>query len=89
VIKDLKDDLDSAVQEYGYFKAEVTGPDDGSDVLIGLFKRDEGRLSIANLRTVSSGETFYLLVHGVLDSPLVFETLADAIPAEYQFLLFH
>jgi pimeloyl-ACP methyl ester carboxylesterase len=62
VIKDLKDDLDSAVQEYGYFKAEATGPDDGSDILIGLFKRDEGRLSIANLRTVSSGETFYLLV---------------------------
>jgi len=62
VIKDLKDDLDSAEQEYGYFKAETTGPDDGSDVLIGLFKRDEGRLSIANLRTVSSGETFYMLV---------------------------
>jgi len=62
VIRDLKNDLDTAVQEYGYFKAEVTGPDDGSDVLIGLFKRDEGRLSIANLRTVSSGEIFYLLV---------------------------
>ena len=61
-IKDLKDDLDSAVQEFGYFKAEATGPDDGSDVLIGLFKRDQDSLSIANLRTVNSGETFYMLV---------------------------
>jgi len=61
VIKDLKDDLNTAKQEFGYFKGQVTGPDDGSDVLIGLFKRDEGRVSIANLRTVSSGETFYML----------------------------
>lgn len=62
VIKDLKNDLDTAVQEYGFFKAQVSGADDSSDVLIGLFKRDDGGLSIANLRTVNSGETFYLLV---------------------------
>lgn len=61
VIKDLKDDLDSAVQEFGYFKAEAT-VSDGSDVLIGLFKLDQDNLSLANMRTVNSGETFYMLV---------------------------
>jgi pimeloyl-ACP methyl ester carboxylesterase len=61
-IKDLKDDLDTVVEEYGYFKARTTGFDDGSDVLIGLYTRDNDDLSIANMRTVSSGETFYMLV---------------------------
>jgi pimeloyl-ACP methyl ester carboxylesterase len=30
-----------------------------------------------------------LLVHGINDSPPVFESLANAIPADYQLLLFH
>ena len=30
-----------------------------------------------------------LLVHGITDTPRVFETLADAIPADYQLLVFY
>ena len=61
-IKDLRDDLAEARQEYGYFKGQATEPGDGSSVLIGLFKREKDAMSIANIRTVSSGESFYMLV---------------------------
>ena len=40
-LKDLKDDLVTAEQEYGFFKGHVVGSDDDSNLLIGLFKRDE------------------------------------------------
>jgi len=61
-LKDLKDDLVAAEQAYGFFKGHVAGSDDGSNLLIGLFKRDETSMSITNIRTVSSGESFYMLV---------------------------
>ncbi len=61
-IKDLKEDLDTVVEEYGYLKGQATGSDDDSDVLVGLFKRDKDDLSISNLQVVSSGENFYMLV---------------------------
>lgn len=60
--KNLKNDLDTAVQEYGYFKGQATGIDDGSSILIGLFERDPDGMQLANMRTVSSGETFYFLL---------------------------
>jgi len=61
-LKDLKDDLDVVKEEYGYFRVQVTGPDDGSNLLIGLFKHDEDGMSIHNVRTVSSGEYSYVLL---------------------------
>jgi pimeloyl-ACP methyl ester carboxylesterase len=61
-IKDLRDDLDAAKQEYGYFKGQANSADDGSNLLIGLFERDADSISIANIRTVNSGEPFYMLV---------------------------
>ena len=61
-VKDLKDSLDVLEQEYGYFKGQASGADEGSNVLIGVFRRDETGMAIANVRTVSSGENFYFLV---------------------------
>ncbi|MDH3749999.1 MAG: hypothetical protein OEU40_05340, partial [Gammaproteobacteria bacterium] len=61
-LKDLKDDLDVAEEEYGYFKGQAKGTDDGSGVLIGLFRREQDSMTIANFRTVSSGESLYMLV---------------------------
>ena len=61
-IKDLKDDLDEVEQDYGYFKGQAIGADEGSGVLVGLFKRDQDGISIANVRAVSIGEPFYMLV---------------------------
>lgn len=63
VLKDLRNDLATAEQEYGYFKGRVTESDDGSNVLIGLYKRGKDGLSIANIRTVNPGEFFYMLVN--------------------------
>lgn len=63
VLKDLRNDLATAEQEYGYFKGQVTESDDGSNVLIGLYKRGKDGLSIANIRTVNPGEFFYMLVN--------------------------
>ncbi len=74
-IKDLKENLDAAKQEYGYFKGQANGADDGSNVLIGLFRRDETGMSIANSRTVSSGENFYILVSKADYSVLAFSDL--------------
>ena len=48
-MKDLKDSLDVAEQEYGYFKGQANGADDGSNILVGLFSRDEDGLSRAQL----------------------------------------
>jgi len=61
-IKDLKENLDAAEQEYGYFKGQANGADDGSNILVGLFSRDEDGLSRANYRAVTSSEPFFMLV---------------------------
>jgi pimeloyl-ACP methyl ester carboxylesterase len=61
-LKDLKDDLDMATEEYGYFKGQISGFDDRSDVLIGLFRREQDSMTITNFRTVNSGESLYMLV---------------------------
>lgn len=61
-IKDLKDDLDIVVEDYGYLKGQVVGPDDGSSVLIAVFKNEQGALSIFQVRTVNPGEPFYALL---------------------------
>ncbi len=74
-LKDLKDDLAAAEQEYGYFKGQATGPGDGSNVLIGLYKREQDGMSIANMRTVSSGESFYMLAIKADYSVLAFADL--------------
>ncbi len=61
-IKDLKDDLDIVVEDYGYLKGQVMGPDDGSSVLIAVFTNEQGTLSMFQARTVNSDEPFYVLL---------------------------
>jgi len=61
-LKDLKDDLDDVTEEYGYLKGSATGPDDGSAILLGLFRNEQDGMSIVNVRAVESGEPFFLLV---------------------------
>lgn len=60
--KDLKEDLDSVRENLGYLKGHVAGPDDQSNILIALFRNDQDSMSLVNVRSVSSGEPFYLLV---------------------------
>lgn len=59
---DHKEDLDDVRDEYGYLKGSVAGPDDGSAILLGLFKNEQDGMSIVNVRAVESGEPFFLLV---------------------------
>ena len=61
-INALRKDLGALVQEYGFFVGQIDGTEDDSDILVGLFNREQGRLSISNFKTVNSGETFYMLV---------------------------
>jgi pimeloyl-ACP methyl ester carboxylesterase len=61
-MKGLKDNLDSARQEYGYFKGRVTVAEEDSPVLVGLFELQQGDMTLTNVRTVVPGETFYVLV---------------------------
>ncbi|MGI9283797.1 MAG: esterase/lipase family protein [Pseudomonadales bacterium] len=62
VVRDLRKDLESARERYGYLKAKITGPSIKSHAVVGLFKRDGDSMSIVNVRTVEVGETFYFLV---------------------------
>ena len=61
-IVDLKEDLDNVQVEYGYLKGIATGPDEGSAILLGLFKNEQDGMSIVNVRAVESGEPFFFLV---------------------------
>ncbi len=61
-LKDLKDDLKEIEQTYGYFKGQASGAEEGASILVGLFKRDEEGMTLANVRAVSLGESFYILV---------------------------
>ena len=74
-IKDLKDDLDVVEQTYGYFKGQASGAGEGSGVLVGLFKRDQDGLTISNIRTVSQGRPFYMLVQDADYTVLAFSDL--------------
>jgi len=58
----LRKDLGAIVRDHGFFVGQISGTDDGSNILVGLFNREQGGLSISNFRTVSSGESFYMLV---------------------------
>jgi len=60
--KDLKNDLDAATQEYGFFNSRINAASNSANILVGLFKREQGKLAITNYRTVSPGELFNLLV---------------------------
>ena len=62
VFQDLKDDLATAREKFGYFKGQANGTDDGSGVMIGLFRRDQDSMTITNIRAVDPGESFYMLV---------------------------
>jgi len=61
-IKDLHDALGTIEQNYGYFKGQASGADEGSAVLVGLFRRDEEGITLTSVRAVSLGEPFYILV---------------------------
>lgn len=61
-LRSLKGDLNTVREDYGYLRGRVAGPDDGSNILIGLFRNGQDGMSIVNVRSVSSGELFYVLV---------------------------
>jgi pimeloyl-ACP methyl ester carboxylesterase len=61
-MKDLKDDLDVVVEEYGYLKGLVTGPEDGATVVVAVFKNEQGASSMVNVKSVSRDESFYSLL---------------------------
>lgn len=71
-IKDLRDDLGAIEQNYGFFKGQVSGADEGSGVVIGLFKRDAEGLTLTKFRSVSPGDPFYILIQ----DPADYEVLA-------------
>jgi pimeloyl-ACP methyl ester carboxylesterase len=66
-IKDLRDDLGAIEQNYGFFKGQVSGADEGSGVVIGLFKRDGEGLTLAKVRSVSPDDPFYILIQDAAD----------------------
>ena len=59
---DLKKDLDHVTEDYGYLKGNATGPDDGSNILVALFKNESDGMSIVNVSSISLGEPFFMLV---------------------------
>ncbi len=59
---DLKGDLDIVEEEYGYLKGLVTESDDASTVFITVLKNEQGTSSRVNVRAVSRGEPFYILL---------------------------
>lgn len=61
-IKDLRDDLGTIEQSYGVFKGQASGVDQGSVVVVGLFKRDGEEVTLFATRSVSPGESIYMLV---------------------------
>ena len=61
-IKDLRDDLGKIEQSYGVFKGQASGVDQGSVVIVGLFKRDGEEVTLFATRSVSPGESIYMLV---------------------------
>ena len=62
VIQDLSQDMKELEGNYGYFKGQVNGSDEDSDIMVVLMKAEEGDDTIETLRTVSYGEPFYALV---------------------------
>ena len=61
-IRDLKHDTEKVVQNYGFFKGEVGGVNQGSNVVVGLFKRDGEELTPFYIRSASPGIPFYIPV---------------------------
>ena len=61
-IKDLKDDIGEVREDYGYLKGSTTGPDDGADIIVALFKNEPNGMSILKVNSTNPGEVFYMLV---------------------------
>jgi len=61
-IRDLKHDTEKVVQNYGFFKGEIGGVDQGSNVVVGLFTRDGKELTPFYIRSASPGIAFYIPV---------------------------
>ena len=74
-IRDLRHDLDEISQDYGFFKGLASGADEGSSVLVGLFKSDEEGLALADFRIVRPGEPFYMPVQEANHAVLAFADL--------------
>lgn len=71
-IKDLKDDLDIVTEDFGYLKGRASGVDDDTDILIALLSEEADGATIANARSVSPGESFYMLVPNATYTLLAF-----------------
>jgi len=61
-LKDLKDDLEIAKEDYGYLKGHASGVDDDAVILVALLREDVDGATIASARSVGPGEQFYILV---------------------------
>jgi len=61
-IKDLKDDLETAKEDYGYLKGRASGVDDDAVILVALLREEVDGATIASARSVDQGEQFYVLV---------------------------
>ncbi|MGI9328811.1 MAG: esterase/lipase family protein [Pseudomonadales bacterium] len=62
MLRDLRKDLNSAQERYGYLKGRVTGSNIQSHVVVSLHKEIDGQQLTTNFRTVEVGEVFYFLV---------------------------
>jgi len=60
-LKDLRDDNRIIVQNYGVFIGQVSGTDEGSNIVVGWFKRDGEELTHSGTRSVSADEPFDFL----------------------------
>ena len=58
---DLKEDNSIIEQEYGLFKGEISGVDEGSNIAVGWFKRDGEELTLYRTTSVSPDESFSFL----------------------------
>jgi len=70
---ELKDDLDVVVEDYGYLKGLVMGPDEGVTVVVAVLELEQGASSIVDVKSVGRGESFFSLLPKANYSVLVFE----------------
>jgi len=61
-IRDLGKNNEMIDENYGIYRGQVSGVDQGSNVVVGLFKRDGKKLTYAGIRSVSPGDRINMLV---------------------------
>jgi pimeloyl-ACP methyl ester carboxylesterase len=61
-ITDLKDDLETAREEYGYLKGRASGPGGDADILFALVTGEGDDATVTTTRAVALDEEFFVLV---------------------------